>query len=150
MTSAALEDPARVPGAVTRVDALIGLALGPAARKAFNATGTVDVAGVALPRSVLYRGVLALMHGGLERLSPRNPRTPMFDGVALSLAADLSVGPGWVTTYRPGEIWPCDHAPAASGLRLHAVLRGDAATERTRTADALASRLRDLLDRKEG
>src|SRR5688572_22438927 len=148
VTSAALEDPVRAPAAATRVDALIELALGPATRKAFNVSGTVEAGGVALPRSVLYRGVLGLMHGGLERLSPRNTRTPMFDAIAMSLAADLSIGLGWLPTYNPGEIWPCDHAPAVSVLRLHALLRGNAATERA--ADALAIRLRDALARKDG
>jgi hypothetical protein len=148
VTSAALEDPVRAPAAATRVDALIALALGPAAQKAFKVPGSTDVGGVPLPRSVLYRGVLGLMHGGLERLSPRGARTPMFDAIALSLAADLSIGLGWRPTYKPDEIWPCDHAPAVSALRLHALLRGNAATERG--ADALAIRLRDALRRDGG
>ena len=63
----------------------------------------------------------------------------MFDAVALSLAADLSRGLGWLPTYKPHEIWPCDHAPALSALRLHTVLRSHAATERA--SDALEIRL---------
>lgn len=148
VTSAALEDPGRMSGAVARLDALIGLAAGRAARRGFAASGSVVIGGAAMPRSVLYRGVLALMLAGLERLAPKNARTPAFDAIATSLAADLSVGVGWLPTYAPDEIWPCDHAPAASALRLHARLRGNAATELV--ADAVATRLRAALELPDG
>jgi hypothetical protein len=143
VTSAAVEDPARTTAAIPRLEHLIDLALAPAAQRAYADSGTVNVGDRSVPRSVLYRGLLGLALAGHERLSPGTALTPMFDGVATSLAADLAIGLGWLPSYGPDDIYPCDHAPAVSALRLHAMFRGNAATERA--ADALAIRIRDLL-----
>lgn len=126
ITSVALDDSARRAEAVIAVDTLVEQALSPEARRGF------------LPNSVLYRGLLALMLAGLERLSPNNPRTPRFDELVAALARDLKAG--WIPSYR-NEIYPCDHAPAASALRLHSVLRGSS----PEAADLLAERLRRAL-----
>src|SRR5262245_51328899 len=125
LVSVAVSDPAQTRGAVALVDKLVERALAPEARAAFPAA------------SVLYRGVLALVLAGLERLAPNHPRSALLDELAASLAPDVEKG--WVATYGPGEIWPCDHAPAAAALRLHARLRGSAVS--ARAADALVARL---------
>ena len=126
ITSLALDDPTRRIAAVMAVDTLVGQALDPAARRGVP------------PSSILYRGLVALMLAGLERLSPNNPRTPLFDDLANELARDLEAG--WLPTYTR-ETYPCDHAPAASALRLHSVLRGSSPD----AADHLADRLRRAL-----
>jgi hypothetical protein len=126
ITSIALDDPTRRVDAVMAVDTLVDQALDPAARRGFP------------PSSVLYRGLVALMLAGLERLSPDNPRTPFFDELAAALARDLEAG--WLPSYKH-ETYPCDHAPAASALGLHSVLRGSS----SEAADHLAGRLRRAL-----
>ncbi|MFN0251240.1 MAG: hypothetical protein ACKV2T_30475 [Kofleriaceae bacterium] len=129
ITSIALDDPTRRIEAVIAVDTLVDQALDPAARRGFP------------PSSVLYRGLVALMLAGLERLSPNNPKTPRFDELAAALARDLEAG--WLPSYK-NETYPCDHAPAASALRLHSILRGSS----SEAADHLADRLRREFSRK--
>ena len=126
ITSIALDDPTRRVEAVIAINTLVDQALEPAARRGFP------------PSSILYRGLVALMLAGLERLSPNNPHTSFFDGLADELARDLEAG--WLPTYKR-ETYPCDHAPAASALRLHSVLRGSS----SEAADHLANRLRRAL-----
>jgi len=128
ITSIALDDPTSRIEAVIAVDTLVDQALEPAARRGFP------------PSSVLYRGLVALMLAGLERLSPNNPKTPRFDELAAALARDLEAG--WLPSYK-NETYPCDHAPAASALRLHSILRGSS----SEAADHLADRLRRELSR---
>jgi hypothetical protein len=141
LISMALEAPARTPAAIEQLHRIVDLALIGEARAAFRSSGSMRVLDRDLPRSVLYRGLLALILAGLERLSPDNARTGLFDALAASLAADLDRG--WVATYGPDQIWPCDHAPAASALRLHGRLRGNSAS--ALAADHLVARLRALV-----
>lgn len=127
ITSIALDDPARKPKAVTALETLVDEALAPPALRGF-------------PRdSVLYRGLVALVLAGLERLAPNNSRSQLFDEIVWSLAKDLEAG--WVQSYE-GETYPCDHAPALSALRLHSILRGSSPD----AADHLAERLRSALE----
>lgn len=126
ITSIALDEPTRRVEAAIAVDTLLDQALDPAARHGFPSN------------SVLYRGLVALMLAGLECLSPNNPRTASFDELAAALARDLEAG--WLPSYKR-ETYPCDHAPAASALRLHSVLRGSSSD----AADHLADRLRRAL-----
>jgi hypothetical protein len=128
ITSMALDDPTARSAAADALEILAERALAPPARRGFP------------PNSVLYRGLVALVLSGLERISPNNARTPLFDEIVGELARDLDAG--WLPTYK-GETYPCDHAPAASALRLHAVLRGSSSA----AADRLAARLRDALAR---
>jgi hypothetical protein len=126
ITSSALDDPTRTSAAAEALELLVEQALAPAARRGFP------------PNSVLYRGLVALVLAGLERVAPSNARTPLFDELVTGLARDLDAG--WLPTYK-GETYPCDHAPAASALRLHAGLRGSSPD----AADRLADRLRRAL-----
>lgn len=128
ITSSALDDPTRRGAAAEALELLVEQALAPAARRGFP------------PNSVLYRGLVALVLAGLERVAPNNARTPLFDEIVAALARDLDAG--WLPTYK-GETYPCDHAPAASALRLHAVLRGSSPD----AADRLADRMRRALAR---
>lgn len=128
ITSIALDDSARRAEAVIAVNALVDQALAPEARRGF------------VPNSVLYRGLVALMLAGLERLSPNNPKTSRFDELVAALARDLERG--WLPSYK-NETYPCDHAPAASALRLHSLLRGSS----PEAPDRLAERLRRALAR---
>jgi len=140
LTSTAIEDPPRAQAVTQQLERILALALAPAAQAAFSSTGSIHVLDRDVPRSVLYRGMLALVLAGLERLAPASAHSSLFDAVAGSLATDVSAG--WVATYGAGEIWPCDHAPSSSGLRLHAVLRH--ASVSVRAADVLAARLRSF------
>src|SRR5262245_25727134 len=126
ITSIALDDPTRRSVASAALETLVEQALARPARRGFP------------PNSVLYRGLVALVLAGLERLSPNNARTPLFDRLVAELAHDLEAG--WLPSY-PGETYPCDHAPAASALRLHTILRGSLPD----AADRLADRLRRAL-----
>lgn len=127
ITSIALEDPVRKPEAVVALEALVDEALSPPAVRGF-------------PRdSILYRGLVALVLAGLERLAPNNSHSQLFDEIVSSLAKDLEAG--WVQSYE-GETYPCDHAPALSALRLHSVLRGSSPD----AADHLTERLRSALE----
>jgi hypothetical protein len=127
ITSIALDDPARKPEAITALEELVDQALAPSAVRGF-------------PRnSILYRGLVALVLAALERLAPNNPHSQLFDEFVSDLANDLI--PGWVQSYE-GETYPCDHAPALSALRLHAILRGSSSD----AADRLAERLRSALE----
>jgi hypothetical protein len=141
LISVALEAPPRAPAVIEQLHRIVDLALAAEARAAFRSSGSIRVLDRDLPRSVLYRGLLALILAGLERLSPDNSRSRLFDALAASLAADLDRG--WVATYGRDQIWPCDHAPAASALRMHARLRGNAAS--ALAADHLVERLRSLV-----
>ena len=150
LASVALDDPRRAEDIVRRLDALVMHALGTAARAPFVGTGTVRVAtGVdtrELPGSVLYRGLLGLVAIAHHRFAGSASRwTVLVDALAASLARDLE--PGFVRSYRDG-IWPCDHAPAAAFLRLHARLRDDETSRRA--ADVVIARLRGLLDASGG
>jgi hypothetical protein len=128
ITSVALDDPARNPQARVALEALVDQALAPEARRGF-------------PRnSVLYRGLVALVLAGLERVSPNNTHSPFFDELVAELTRDLETG--WVQSYEH-ETYPCDHAPALSVLRLHAILRRSS----PEAADHLAERLRKVLER---
>ncbi|MBA3503808.1 MAG: hypothetical protein M4D80_09240 [Myxococcota bacterium] len=129
LTSSALDRPS--PRIAAQLEALVEVALAADARAPF----------AALPASVLYRGLLGLMLAALHHITAPAVRwTTMFDELAAALAHDLERG--WLPSYRD-DTWPCDHAPAASFLRLHGTLR-DSATS-TRAADALLGRLRALL-----
>jgi hypothetical protein len=108
ITSVALDDLTRNGEARAALETLVEQALAPDARHGF-------------PRnSVLYRGLLALVLAAVERITPNNTHSAQFDALVSSLATDLEVG--WLPSYE-GETYPCDHAPALSALRLHAVLR---------------------------
>jgi hypothetical protein len=142
LTSSALEDPARTGAVVAQLAALIPLGLAAEARAPFRSTGATAIDGRELPRSVLYRGLLGLVLAAHERLAPGTTWTPLFDALAESLADDLAGG--WRASYGTDQIWPCDHAPAASVLRLHAQLRRSPRS--AAAADAVAARLRAALD----
>lgn len=127
ITSIALDDPARKSEAVTALEALLDEALAAPAVRGFPSD------------SILYRGLLALVLAGLERLAPNNSRSQRFDVIVSGLAKDLEAG--WVQSY-DAETYPCDHAPALSALRLHSVLRGSSPD----VADHLAERLKAALE----
>lgn len=150
LVSLSLDDPDRVAEALPILDRLIEHGLSARARKAFASTGTSTVAGLELPRSILYRGFLLLMLAGRERLQPgQGARTALFDALADATAADLEQSPiGYLPSFGRKMIWPCDHAPAASGLVLHGALRGGERSERA--GQALVQRLLEDLRRKGG
>jgi hypothetical protein len=127
LTSIAVEDPTRKAEARAALDTLLEQALASTARRGFPQS------------SVLYRGLVALMLAGLERIAPNNARSPLFDEIVSGLARDLETG--WLQSYE-GETYPCDHAPALSALRLHAILRGSS----PEAADHLAELLRSSLE----
>src|SRR5688572_26382304 len=150
LVSLSLDDPERAAEALPILDRLIDHGLSARARKAFASTGTSTVAGHTLPRSILYRGFLLLMLAGRERLQEGpGPRAELFDALADEVAADLEQSRiGYLPSFGTKMIWPCDHAPAASGLVLHAALRGG---ERSgRAGEALVQRLLGDLRRKGG
>ena len=127
ITSVALDDPSRNAAARVALETLIDEALGPDARRGFP------------PNSILYRGQVALVLAALERLAPDNVHSQLFDETVTGLAHDLEAG--WIQSYE-GETYPCDHAPALSALRLHALLRNS----QPAAADRLAERLRSALE----
>jgi hypothetical protein len=150
LVSLSLDDPERTAEALPILDRLIEHGLGARARKAFASTGSSTVASLELPRSILYRGFVLLMLAGRERLQPgTGPRTELFDALAEDVAAALEQSRiGYLPSFGTKMIWPCDHAPAASGLVLHGALRGG---ERSRRAgEALVRRLLGDLGRKGG
>ncbi|MFP2904335.1 hypothetical protein ACLESD_04535 [Pyxidicoccus sp. 3LFB2] len=129
-----------VPESRRRLKALLTDVLG-RARSPFLRGGTTRVAGHTLPTSVLYRGYVLLMLAGMERAGLADAEaTTLFDALAAQLVNALSsqlLLPSFGTS-----IWPCDSAPAAAGLLLHARLRGN-----TRSRDAgerLVARLLEL------
>lgn len=71
-------------------------------------------------------------------VSRRTIRRRRFDELVAALARDLERG--WLPSYK-NETYPCDHAPAASALRLHSLLRGSSPD----AADRLTERLRRSL-----
>ena len=125
LVQASLE--ARAPEEVReRLDALLADALG-RGRAPFQSTGSSHVAGLTLPRSVLYRGLLLLMLAGKERagLASEKDRA-LFDALAAQTVAAFTPRP--LLPSFGERIWPCDNALAASGLILHGRLRGQEAS----------------------
>ncbi len=109
-----------------RLDALLTDALG-RARGPFQKTGSTQVAGHTLPRSVLYRGFLLLMLAGRERAGLATPEsTALFDALSQQLVEAFAKQP--LLPSFGSTIWPCDNALAASGLMLHGRLRGNEAS----------------------
>lgn len=108
----------------------------------FRQLPTLDLAGTKVSSSVLARGYLLAMMGGMDsvRALPHE-RRPLYDAIAQSLIDDLADlaaldevdDDRWLPSYK-GGYWPCDHALAASGLALH----GD-----TDAARALAQKIRN-------
>ncbi|MFE8604462.1 hypothetical protein [Archangium violaceum] len=125
LVQAALEGKAP-PDVRERLGALLMDALG-RARSPFRNTGSTQVAGHSLPRSVLYRGFLLLMLAGVERagLASEEHRT-LFDALAAQTAEAVAKQP--LLPSFGESIWPCDNALAASGLLLHGRLRGSEAS----------------------
>jgi len=131
------------------VEALAADALSPAAQRAFRSTGFSDVGGRKLPKSILYRGFVLLLLSGAERLHPDNELSGFYDALAREVASSLSKSPaGFLPTYGTALVWPCDHAPAASGLLLHGELRKD--EETAAAGREMVTRLRALLKRRRG
>jgi hypothetical protein len=128
ITSIAVDDPARNADARAALEMLLDQALAPSARRGFP------------NNSVLYRGLVALVLAGLERVAPNNARSALFDDLVAGLEHDLQAG--WLQSYEH-ETYPCDHAPALSALRLHSILRHSSPD----AADRLAERLRSALER---
>src|SRR5687767_6951243 len=117
LASVALEDPRRAEDIASRIDALVVHALSAGVRAPFAGTGVVRIADHELPGSILYRGLLGMMLVAHHRVFAAPSRWLSFaDALAASVAGDLEHG--FVRSYRDG-IWLCDHAPAASFLRLH-------------------------------
>jgi hypothetical protein len=130
------------PDVRERLKALLADALG-RARAPFRNTGSTQVAGHTLPRSVLYRGFLLLMLAGQERAGFANEETrALFDALAAQTAEAFSRQP--LLPSFGTSIWPCDNALAASGLLLHGKLRGK---EESRLAgERLAAHLAKLAE----
>ncbi|MCY1073201.1 hypothetical protein [Archangium lansingense] len=130
------------PDVRERLKALLTDALG-RARTPFRNTGSTQVAGYSLPRSVLYRGFLLLMLAGLERagFSDEAHRT-LFDALAAQTVEAFSKQP--LLPSFGESIWPCDNALAASGLLLHGRLRGNEASRAA--GERLAAHLVKLLE----
>nr|WP_255207940.1 MULTISPECIES: hypothetical protein [unclassified Myxococcus] len=129
-----------LPDTRRRLHALLGDALG-RARAPFMRGGADFVLGHALPRSILYRGYVLLMLAGIERAGMQDAAsTALFDALANQVVAALEhqlLLPSFSTS-----IWPCDSAPAAAALLLHARLRGHAPSEAA--AERLIARLVEL------
>jgi hypothetical protein len=129
-----------LPDTRRRLKALLTDVLG-RARGPFLRGGSTRVAGHSLPTSVLYRGYVLLMLAGMERAGLADAEsTALFDSLAAQLVEALGrqqLLPSFGTS-----IWPCDSAPAVSGLLLHGRLRG---SEASRAAgERLAARLVEL------
>jgi hypothetical protein len=134
------------PDVRERVKALLEDALG-RGRAPFRNTGSSQVAGHELPRSVLYRGFLLLMLAGQERAGFADEATrTLFDALAAQTVEAFSqqpLLPSFSTT-----LWPCDNALAASGLLLHGRLRN---SEASRVAgERLAAHLAKLVEQPGG
>ncbi|WP_240360411.1 hypothetical protein [Pyxidicoccus caerfyrddinensis] len=129
-----------VPDSQRRLKALLADALG-RARGPFKTQSTTNIAGQALPPSVLYQGYVLLMLAGMERAGLADAEsTALFDGLAAQLVEALSRQLLLPSFGR--SIWPCDSAPAAAGLLLHGRLRGNA--ESRATGEQLVARLVEL------
>jgi hypothetical protein len=148
LVSAAVERPERTERMLPVLDALIRRALSASAQGTFLSTGVTRVLDRHLPRSVLYRGLVLLLLAGRERLEPGSRWTPLFDALAGSLSNELAKSrAGWLPTYDT-TIWPCDHAPAASALILHGILRSDGSSKQA--GDEMVKRLLELVSRPQG
>lgn len=148
LASMAEGHPERRAPAAHAIERLLEDALGRRARAAFRSTGNSDVDGRALPRSVLYRGLVLVTAAALEGVGGDHSLVdPLADAVAQDLERSAA---GWLPSFGR-RIWPCDHAPAAAALLLHAGGRDDARAARWRAAgQATRDRLVTLLDAPRG
>lgn len=144
LASLSVDRPERRQRALAALERLFTHVLSARARGPFRSAGIVHVGDRRLPRSVLYRGYALLVATSIERVGGASP--PIADALADSLAADLEASPaGWLPSFGRA-IWPCDHAPAAAALALHARGRSGPAAERwARASRALVERLSRLL-----
>jgi hypothetical protein len=135
------DEEARAPR-VRALHALLADALG-RGQSSFRKMPNVALEGTRISTSVLARGYLVAMMGGMKRVHalPADHEA-LYDAIASSLVVDLTRAEAngtWLPSYA-GGYWPCDHALAASGLALHA-------SEESQVAGrALSRRLRALLD----
>ncbi|MEO1171164.1 MAG: hypothetical protein AAFX94_03815 [Myxococcota bacterium] len=139
--SAALTSDAVEWGALDAVGTLRSLstaALSSTAMRPFRGTGWLEVGDRKLPKSVLYRGLLAFTLEASARVQDDPAMHPLRDALAQSLVRDLEQG--WLESF-PGKRYPCDHAPAAAALALHGVR----SVESARAADQLVARIEALL-----
>lgn len=81
------------------------------------------------PRSVLRNGYGLLLYAALGRLQALSDEEgAAFDSLALAVTHDVeAAAPAFVESFHLAY-WPCDSAPAATGLMLHGALRHDAVT----------------------
>jgi len=148
LVSLALDDPRQTQRAAAAVGKLIEQALDAASQRPFASTGWSRVGGRKLPRSVLYRGFLMVMLAGHEKLASGGPYAALARELAGALARDLSSAPAGLLPSFGKAIWPCDHAPAASGLAVYAAAADDG--EAARAATRLIERLGEMLERPTG
>jgi hypothetical protein len=113
----------------------------------FFSAGKTQALDRILPSSVLYRGLLLLSMAGMSRVDALSEKDlALFDSLASGLARDLNDG-RLISSFGQ-EVWPCDHAPAASGLLLHGMVR-----KRSDTREAgrrLVDRLESLRTKGQG
>lgn len=134
---------------VPRVRALHALLADAIARGqgSFQRMPTVSLGGTRVSTSVLARGYLVAMMGGMKSVQALAVDEELiYDAIASLLVVDLTRAEAngtWLASY-PGGYWPCDHALAASGLALHSHAESQAAGR------ALSSRLTALLKEPKG
>lgn len=102
----------------------VAVALAAPMQQPYHELGDNQLAGYALPGSVLYLGHLNLMLGCLRQLEPGTAYRPLHDSLSARLYRELEASPAGNLASYPNRYWVPDNTVALASLALHSSLTG--------------------------
>jgi hypothetical protein len=124
LASLAAQQPELRAEAARTMRQAVAAALTAPMQQPYHGLGDNQLAGYALPNSVLYLGHLNLMLGCLRQLEPGTPYRSLHDSLSAHLYRQLEAAPAGNLASYPHRYWVPDNTVALASLALHSRLTG--------------------------